>query len=728
MKFRLPVFTSLVWILLTIFTSFAVADISGTVLDPHGQPVGGAEVHLLGGVSARATRTDNSGHFRFPAAPDGAYTLLASAPGLSGAPQKISVTGGTATADLRLALAARSEVVMVTAERAEMPASSVASSATVLTRQQLEEMHAEKVAEALRHVPGLALVQNGGRGGVTSLFARGGNSNFNLVMIDGVKINDFGGGFNFANLPIEGVERIEVVRGPQSALYGLNAIGSVIHIITRRPAGPLAARGAIEGGSFGTVRGSLGAGGRQGRFGWNFDLMRHSTDGVVANDNYRNEAGSLRLEYGLTPTTQLRYTLSANANAAGAPGPFGIAPVDRVTRGKENSYVNGLELETQRGRIRQRLTGSFYTDRLAYESPFGPWRTRQARASVGSETQISLAEGDVLAAGFEYQREGFRNTYITDERASDFPLLRNNLGWFAENRYQTGGRLFLNTGLRLENIRTSSLPADAWGTRPKIAGRDSLALSPKLSVAFLPRPGGPTKFHASTGTGLRAPNGFELGFTDNPRLQPERTTSFDAGIEREFAARRAVVDLTYFHNRYHDLIVTLSGSVAALSRFQSDNLANSRAQGLEVSGALRPVEWMSLNGHYTWLKSEVLSLDRAPGRALGPLHPGQSLLRRPEHSAAWLAAWHVRRLRLRMNTGAVMRSAVLDVDPLRGLGGGVFHNPGYVRADLGAEVALSREVALYGRLYNFSDDRYEEALGYPALRRSFVAGLKFRWR
>lgn len=88
----------------------------------------------------------------------------------------------------------------------------------------------------------------------------------------------------------------------------------------------------------------------------------------------------------------------------------------------------------------------------------------------------------------------------------------------------------------------------------------------------------------------------------------------------------------------------------------------------------------------------------------------------------------MRRLRLTMNTGAVMRSAVLDVDPLRGLGGGTLRNPGYVRPDLGAEIALNREIAVYGRLYNFSDSRYEEALGYPALRRNFVAGVKFRWK
>ena len=210
MPCRLSLPTVLLSALLLFLAPILSADISGTVLDPRGAPVPGAAVHLLGGAYARTSTTDAAGRFRFAAPADGAYTLLAAAPGLSGAPQKITVSGGAARADLRLDLAARSETVVVTAERAEMPASAVASSTTVLTRAQLEEMHAENVAEALRHVPGLSLVQTGRRGSVTSVFARGGNSNFNLVMVDGVKVNDFGGAFNFAHLPVEKIGRAHV--------------------------------------------------------------------------------------------------------------------------------------------------------------------------------------------------------------------------------------------------------------------------------------------------------------------------------------------------------------------------------------------------------------------------------------------------------------------------------------------------------------------------------------
>ena len=714
--------------LLLLLPSALFAQITGTVLDPQGAAIPRAVVYLSGAASSRTVGADADGRFRFESPADGTYTLLASAPGLSGAPQKIRVKGGAVHADLRLQLAARSEVLVVTAERAELPTSAVASSTTVLTRDQLEEMHAENVAQALRHVPGLAVVQTGRRGSVTSVFARGGDSNFNLVMVDSVRVNDFGGAFNFAHLPVEIIDRIEVVRGPQSALYGLNAIGSVVHIITRRATSPFQFHGEAEGGSFATARGSFGAGGRAGRFGWNFDLVRHSSDGVVPNDDYLNRAGSLNLEYEPTAASRIRYTLVAGANESGVPGPFRVAPVNRVSRLRENSLVNGLEFEFTRGRFHQKLTGSFYTDRRDFTSSFGTSLSRQFHGGFGTETRVALAEDDTLSFGFDYQRERFRNTFITDERGSDFPLFRNNFGWFVENLYEHDGRLFLSTGFRLENIRTSALPADAFGIRPAIDAHSRLALSPKVSVAYLLGPGRATKLHGSAGTGLRAPGGFELTFTNNPELAPERTTSFDLGIQQELAQRRVVLDLTYFYNRYHDLIVTLRGDLSELSSWQSDNLANSRAQGLELSGAFRPTGWINFSGHYTWLKSEVLSLDGAPGRGPTPFRVGQRLLRRPAHSGAYLATWRIKRLRLKLNTGAFWRSETLDADPILGPSGGLLINPGYVRPDLGAEIALSPEVALFGRLYNFSDSRYEEALGFPALRRNFVAGLKFRWR
>ncbi len=716
--------------LFLLFPSLLSADITGVVTDPSGSPVPGATVFLVGGV-ARTAATNAAGRYRFKSPPRGSYTLLAAAPGLAGRPVALDYAGGDLDNSLALELSARSESVVVTAERSELPASAVAASTTVVTRRELDDMHAENVAEALRFVPGLSVNQTARRGRVASVFARGANSNMNLVMVDGVRVNDFGGGYDFANLPVENVERIEVVRGPQSALYGANAIGAVIHIITRLPAGPPQFRGQVEGGSFGYVRGYLGGGARVGRLGWNVDLSRLSSDGVVPNDDYRNETASLRASYDLGAAARFEYTFGANASEAGAPGAFGSNPIgafdglDRISRGKENAYRHGFRYEVEAGRVRQRLEGGIFDEAFDFRSPFGESRTRNFRGTLATQTEVSLAAADALVLGFEYQRERVRNSFLADTAGRQFPVLRNNFGYFIENRYERGGRFFLNAGLRVEDVRTSDLPAVQFGPDAPRGSATVASVNPKVSFALLPRPQGATKVHASAGTGLRPPDGFELAFTNNPELKPERTTSFDAGVEQSFAGRRAVFDLTYFHNRFHDLIVTLGPGLQQLSRWQSDNLANSRAQGLELSYAFRPVSSLRISGHYTWLKTEVLALDKAPGRAAAFFRVGQELLRRPEHSAAYEVVWRLGRLTF--DTGAIFRSAVLDVEPNFGISGGLFRNPGFVRPDAGLEVALSRDVALYGRLRNFIDERYEEAFGFPSLRRNFLVGMKLNW-
>lgn len=721
----------LIFSVLLVCPSLLLADILGVVSDPSGAPVAGAMVYLLGGT-ARSTSTDAAGRYRFAGPPAGKYTLVAGAPGLSGRPVAIEHRPGDDDAvNLALELAARSETVVVTAERTELPAAVVASATTVLSRRELEEMHAENVAEALRYVPGLVVNQTARRGVVASLFARGANSNMNLVLVDGVPVNDFGGAYNLANLPVENVERLEVVRGPQSALYGANAIGAVIQVITRRGVGPPQFRAQAEGGSFHFARASLGAGARTGRLAWNVDFSRTSSDGIVINDDYRNETASWHASYDLGAAARFSYSFTANANESGGAGPFGSNPIgafeglDRITRGKENVYRHGFRYEMQAGRVRQRFDGGLYLERLDYQSPFGPSSARNFRGSIATQTELALAPNDALAFGFEYQREHVRNSYLADVDARLFPVRRNNFGYYAENRYERGGRLFLNTGVRLEDIRTGALPAVPFGPPSPRRSHSVVSVNPKVSAAFLPRANGAAKIHAGAGTGIRMPDGFELAFTDNPELKPERTTSFDVGVEQAFAGRRAVFDLTYFHNRFHDLIVTLGPGLRQLSRFQSDNLSNSRARGLEFSYAVRALRSLRIQGHHTWMKTELLSLDRAPGRVLSPFRVGQELLRRPEHSSAHQAVWRLGRFTF--DAGAVIRSAVLDAEPNLGVFGGIFRNPGYVRPDAGLEIALSPEVAVYGRLRNFTDERYEESFGFPSLRRNFVAGMKFSW-
>ena len=239
---------------------------------------------------------------------------------------------------------------------------------------------------------------------------------------------------------------------------------------------------------------------------------------------------------------------------------------------------------------------------------------------------------------------------------------------------------------------------------------------------------GSTRVHGSFGTGIREPSGFELAFTDNPRLKPERSVSFDLGVEQRAFGNRAVFDATYFYNRFEDQIVTLGGSLANLSSFTSDNLGNSRAQGMEFSFRLQPVRSVQLNGTYTLDATSILALE-GTNVALSPFQVGQPLIRRPKNSGFFNATWTHRRLAL--NSAVYVRGATLDIEPNLGTFACVLGMPcffsthGYTRADGGFSYRLPRGLEFYGRLNNFLNQKYEESFGFPALHLNFLAGVKF---
>jgi outer membrane receptor protein involved in Fe transport len=358
---------------------------------------------------------------------------------------------------------------------------------------------------------------------------------------------------------------------------------------------------------------------------------------------------------------------------------------------------------------------------------------RNLRGILNTRTEMLVSERDTLVAGFEFNREQIRHTYISDSQFNPFLLPRTSLAYFLENRWSPSNRLFLITGVRLDNLRTHSLPADAYGSRPFIPATSIVKVNPRLSLAYFARQdsqqiAGSTRIHGSFGTGIRPPDGFELAFTNNPGLRPERSVSFDAGIEQKWFGSRAVTDFTYFQNRFRDQIVTLGGSMTNLSSYRSANLKNSRARGLEVSFRLQLLQSLELGGEYTFLDSAVLALEGA-SQANAPFQIGQQLVRRPRHSASYSITWKYGNLTL--NTSAYIRGAVLDVDPSFGLSAcsyGMqcfFNNRGYTHADAGFSYKFPLGAEIYGRLNNFLNQKYEEVFGYPALRLNFMAGMKF---
>ncbi|MBN2338974.1 MAG: TonB-dependent receptor [Acidobacteria bacterium] len=724
-------------IALALPAALAAGTLTGIVTDPDGKAVPDARVSILRSLVVVGERqTDAEGAYRFENLDDGNYRLTAEAPGLAAAPVEAAVAGdGTETRNLRLKLSAMTTQVVVSSSLGGALLPQLGSSVSLVTGRELEDRAAQNAYETLRGIPGVEVSQTGRRGGVTGVFIRGGESKYNSVMVDGVPMNDFGGGMDMASLPADGIERVEITRGPQSALYGANAVTGVINIVSRRGEGAPEFTALAEGGSYSTRRFATGGSGLAGGFSWAYNLSRLDSDGVVANDHYRNQSAFLNLGYRQGNRRQLEFSFFGNANDAGAPGAYGSDPggtnpghtVDTVSRGKQNLFGYRLgHTEQFSSRVRQVTGVSLTTNDLYYISTWGDYGADNLRGLFNTRTEIVLADTASLAAGFEFNREQTKHSYITDDQFAPFLLPRTSLAYFAEGRWSPTGRLHLIGGLRIDHLRTSRIPSDGW-TRPAIPASTVVQANPRVSAAYIAREDGgegafgSTRLHGSFGTGIRPPDGFELAFTDNPGLKPERNISFDAGVEQALFDSRAIVDVTYFLNRFRDQIVTLGGSVANLSDYTSDNLKNSRAQGLEFTLRVRPVHSLELTGAYTFLDTDILALEGS-SEANAPYTVGQPLLRRPRHSGSYGVTWNHRRLTL--NTTAYIRGETLDVEPA--FGQPFFANPGYVRADAGFAYRLLRGVEVYGRLNNLLNRKYEENLGYPALRLNFMAGMKFR--
>jgi outer membrane cobalamin receptor len=630
-------------------------------------------------------------------------------------------------AAITLAIAPQNDSITVAGTAMDVPLSQQGSSASVISREEIAGRNEAQAIDLIRYLPGVSVTSTGARGAQTSLFIRGGDSDFNLVEIDGVPIDWFGGFVDLAHIPTDFLDHIEVVRGAQSAVYGAYANSGVVNFVTRSPEDKVEFDVLAEGGSNYERRFALGGSGTLGGFGIGAYLSRLDDDGLVANGDYHNK----NLFLTLTRNTG-RQSFAANGNFnvsdVGEPGPYGSDPahlftgIDLISRSRANLSDYGAHYQIDvTPRVREELFAGFFWNNGYFVSPFGDSYNNNYRGQLEERTVINVSSHYTTAFGYAFAREEVKNTYIDDAQASVFPIERNQQGIYWENRFEFGGRLFINAGAREEIIQTGRVAADPVVGRPEFPQATILRLNPKGAVAYALRGG--TRLHASTGTGIRPPAGFDMAFTNNPRLKPERTVSVDAGIEQRLFRNHVSLDATYFYNRYYDLIVVLGGSLTHLSSFQSDNLSNSRAQGGEFAAQFRPARWISVAGSYTLLESEILSLNGSTGLAPKYFAVGQPLQRRPRHSGTMVATFS--RGKFSANVTGYFRGKDLDVEPNFGPSAGLFYNPGYANIGLNVNYALSHGVTLYGNLRNALDRHYEEAFGFPSPLLNFVSGVKW---
>ena len=744
MLFRTSVFFTALSLILIARADASIVE--GRVGDPESRAAPGAQVVIVCGSSVAASAiTDAEGRFKTSDVA-GRCELRVALDGFAAAPVALDLTAGGAPRDagtVRLQLSAVSESIVVSAAQVDVPLSQASSSVTIVAASELRARQLMTVADALREVPGLTVTRSGGMGALTSVFPRGGESDYTLVFIDGVQANAFGGGFDFAHLSTDNIDRIEIVRGPQSALYGSNAIGAVVRIVTRS-GGPIRADVLLEGGSFGTARAAASSSGAWNAWEWGAGVERLISDGFngtrlapgakVVNDNYlRTSAGASggwRHGSGASVRGELRF----ESDDRGFPGAFGSNPVgafegiDPVSRGRDDRWIGSIGGTVPSGsRVRTHAQLTWNNIDGDFRSPFGASESSSKRWSARAQSDVSIWRGLDLSAGVEFQRERATSTFITDDTSAEIPVTRSIAGYFGEGRWSAADRVFVTAGLRVEDIRRDPLAgiSQPFSSRPAFDSDRVVSANPRIAAAWYVRPGAArsTKLRASAGSGIRPPDAFEIAFTDNPSLKPERSRSVEAGVDQVLASGHALIAATLFRNTFDDLIVAV-GRFQQSSHFRTDNISNARARGLELASTLRGRVGMldvQARAGYTFLDSDILAVDNG-GAAPPPFKAGDALLRRPRHQWSLDLAASDGRLSGWIRGGG--RGRVLDVEPSLGAFGGLFVAPGFAVWHAGAAWKLIRQVELFGRVENLFDRRYEEAFGFPALGRGAMAGLR----
>jgi outer membrane cobalamin receptor len=691
------------------------AHLSGHITDASGYTIAGVKITAQPENASAPVAITSS-------AADGMYSLVLP-PGhyrirferAAFVPREVSISLADAdsrTLDAKLEIAQVSENVVVTANSQPLELSQTPAPVDFVTQDEIRQRQLVSIADALQTIPGGAVARTGREGGLTTFFLDGGNSNFTKFFIDGTPLNEPGGFLNLSNQTLDNIDKVEVVHGAESALYGTDAVSGVVQLFSHRGATRIPEVNLFaEGGSFSSARGSVQVAGLLNAFDYSLAGSYFQTDGQGPNDAFLNRSFSGNFGYAFSGSNHLRLTVRSNSSDAGIPGPILLRPPNLAQFERLKIFLTRLSWEFR--------TGSHWTHRLSgYENrtldtnanpPFFTSVDQFNRAGLQEQSTYTFRTGAV-AAGYEYEVENGYPSLITG-----FHARRNNQAGYLDARWLPIPRLTLSAGARIEANTT-------FGTR----------VVPRAGVVYALRYGkgfwGDTRARFSYGQGFKEPAleqsfGSDPCFPGNSTLRPERSQTYDAGIDQFLAADRLRLSATYFNNRFRDLVSfafdfnTTPACPFGTGTYFNTDLA--RARGVNLSGEFRLRRWLSINASYSHDDSRVLESPNA----FDPVQfPGNHLLRRPVHSGSLIVNTAYRGWNLNLTgyfTGIRTDSDFFNL--------GITHNPGYARFDLATSYLIARGVSFTGRVTNLFDKQYQDAVGFPALGRDYRLGLNYRF-
>ena len=632
------------------------------------------------------------------------------------------------------------EETVVTATRTETPVKDLGVSTTVVTGKEIKERQAVDVLDVLRDVVGINVVRTGGRGATTSLFIRGGEDNFTKVLIDGVSANLAGGAFDFGTLLTENFDRIEIVRGPQSALYGSDAISGVINFITKPGEGKPSVRASTANGTY--LKGdhnyigeqSVGFTGANEWFGASLAYARVDDNGYLdVNDDYYNNTFSGRVD--LNPMDNLNFTFTGRYEDAKDKFPTEDAgdkysPLDPNQDLKTDDWVSGINGQYQMFPwLEHVVLLGYHYNKMNFNDPedlpadsFGAFfsETEEKHYSVDYHFNIRYPATETMrstfTAGFEYLDENYdqqtKSIFLGFESRDKLNKDRDNRGWYAQEQLTFFDHLHLTAGARYEDN-------SEFGNE----------FVPRGSVAYdLTQTG--TVFRAAAGKGFKTPTfteNFAQGFaTGNPDLKPEKSYSWEVGVDQALWKDKIVVGATYFYQKFDDLI-TYINQADPLPDFE--NIQAAKSQGIELMALCKPGYGFTVGGNYTYLDTEVTD----DGGVGGPgtfFEEGKHLLRRPQNTASGFINWSRGGFQIRFDGLYVGKRDDIYWRP--------FPEPpirvtldDYFIVDLESSYTFNlnhrylKDFRIFGKILNLFDENYEEAFGFSPPEPSFRVGLAF---